>query len=522
MQEDLTQRREGRKVTQRKVDRVVMSDEQRVMSKMPNDLTQGRESMQRKMDETTLRPFAFSAPLRLRFISRLPLRLSLLFLTVLFVTACANQDLPNDPGVNAAQGAATSTPIPTAPAVARETFTVERGDVTQVLEFTGRWSPRDQLTLSFPINGAVRQVNIRRDDTVTVGQLLADLQIDEVENSLESAQIDLESAIANVETGQDTDVQSLENAQVAVINAQLSLDRTLANSPWTGVASARLSLTDAERDLEDARRNYNEALSRPESPGSASQVDNARSSLLDAEDRFMNAQISYSSAAQSFNDYGYTIISAENTLVLAQRDLQQLVEGGAAPSDATVRTTQLRIDQLNDQITQSSLYSPIDGVVLQVSIQPGDTVEAFNAVITVGLPTPLEIIADGLPLADAQRLSIGLLGVCYVLNQPDTAVECAVRQIPLTARDVDQTTRVAASFDELPSGTIIQAEMPLQVARGVLFAPPRFVREFQGQPYVLVQTEEGPRRVNVEVGLRTDDRVELINGVNEGDVVIGP
>ncbi|MDX1995035.1 MAG: hypothetical protein SF029_21825 [bacterium] len=448
----------------------------------------------------------------------------LLFACLLAVlTACADAPAPNVDGQpNAAQGVPTSTPFPTAQAVARETFIVERGDVVRTLEFTGRWEPRDRVTLGFEVAGAVRAVNVQRDATVNAGQLLADLQIDALERDLASANISLQDAIAESQRGRQTDVRSVEDAQIDLVNAELALQRAQENTPWTGVAQARLTLDDAERDLEDARRAYAEALSQPESPGAGGAVDAARAGLLDAEDRLRNAQISYFSSAQQYNDYQYTLIEAQNRVTLAQRALQRAIETGGRPSTSAVRTAQLRIDQINEQIAQSSLYSPIDGVVLQVSIRPGDQVQAFQQVITVGLPEPLEVIADGLPLADAQRLSIGLLGVCYPLNQPDLAVQCVVRQIPLTARDVDQTTRVGAIFDELPRGTIIQVEMPLETAEGVLRVPPRFVREFQGVPYVLLQTPEGPRRVNVTVGLRTDDWIELQAGVSEGDVVIGP
>src|SRR5215207_3618466 len=67
----------------------------------------------------------------------------------LFLSACS--------GVPTAQISATSTPIPTAPAVARPTYVVQRGDVQEIFEFTGRWQPRDQMQLSFEVNGTVRR-----------------------------------------------------------------------------------------------------------------------------------------------------------------------------------------------------------------------------------------------------------------------------------------------------------------------------------------------------------------------------
>jgi hypothetical protein len=64
--------------------------------------------------------------------------------------------------------------------------------------------------------------------------------------------------------------------------------------------------------------------------------------------------------------------------------------------------------------------------------------------------------------------------------------------------------------------------MPLQVRKNVLWLPPAAVRTFQNRTFVVIQTPGGQRVADVEVGLRTPDRVEIISGVNDGDVVIGP
>src|SRR6266568_867635 len=92
----------------------------------------------------------------------------------------------------------TSTPIPTAPAVARPTYIVQRGDVQNILEFSGRWQPRDQIQLSFPVAGTVRRVTVKRGDAVKAGDLLADFQIQNLEDQLASAKLSLETAKANL------------------------------------------------------------------------------------------------------------------------------------------------------------------------------------------------------------------------------------------------------------------------------------------------------------------------------------
>ncbi len=444
------------------------------------------------------------------------MRRILLFFLVILLAACSNQQVTSVP---AAQQA-TSTPIPTVAAAARPTYTVQRGDVQEILTFTGRWLPRDQISLAFEISGTVRRVNVQRGDAVSTGQLLADLQIDELENQLESAQLELNNALENASSSVEGNVESVEDAEINYANTNLSLQNTLASVPWTDVASARNSLTAAENSLEAAELSYNDAVSNPDQSSSA--IDNAYNNLQTARTNLQNAEISYFSAAQRYNNYQFDIAQAENELLRSELALERAQDNQSGETqDTNVLAAQLNIEQIQDQILQSSMFSPIDGEVLEITIQPGSTIQAFTAVITIGRSEPKEVVAE-IAITDAQKLSIGLVGECQVLNQPDTAVQCAVRQIPLSASDADQTTRVAASLDNVPASQLIEVKMPVEVREDVLWLPPAAIRTFQNRTFVVVLTADGPRSVDVQLGLQTDERVEIVSGVNEGDIVEGP
>jgi multidrug efflux pump subunit AcrA (membrane-fusion protein) len=449
-----------------------------------------------------------------------------LYVCVAMLLAAACSAAPDgDSNQPAAQTAPTSTPFPTAPAVARPTYVVQRGSVEEVFEFSGRWLPRDQSSLAFEINGQVRRVEIRRGDTVSAGQLLADLQITELENQLASAQLELEAAQRGLQTGSEGSVQTVADAEIALANAQLRLQSARDGAPWPALDTANNAIESAERDLAAAQRAYDDAISRPDT--AASTVDSLYDQLQSAHDRVGDAWNSYYSSAQQFNNHEYSIAEAENAVIQAQINLDNARQGiGIDPSqEQALRSVELQIEQINAQIQRSSLYAPIDGEVLEVNVQPGDAVEAFQAVIVVGRDQPHETVAS-LAIGDAQRLSVGQIGVCQVINQPESAVQCVVRQLPLSARDADQTTRIAASLEltapELQTGQVIEVFMPLQVRENVLWLPPAAIRTFQNRTFVVLQTADGPQRVDVEIGLQTEDRVEIISGVEEGDIVEAP
>lgn len=450
----------------------------------------------------------------------------LLFMALLVavgMTACDSGNPPvgegGQTGNNQVAQITTSTPIPTAPVAARPTYLVQRGNVEDIFEFTGRWEARDQMELSFEISGTIRQVNVRRGDAISQGQLLADYQITDLEDQLASAQLSLESAQSNQTSSTTGGVESVEDAEIALANARLELERTNANIPWTNVSSAQANLDKAQASLEEAERAYQDALSRTDQ--GINSVDQAYSQLLSAQNSVITSQNSLSSANQSYSAYMVQIMQSENDVLKAELALERARNSQGETSDEDVRSAQLNIDQINADIARSSLYAPIDGVVLDVVISPGDQVTAFDVVITIGIPEPKEVVAS-LAITDAQRMSVGMIGVCQAANQPETAVQCLIRSIPQTAQDADQTTRIAASLEGMPDGQLVQVLMPLQVEENVLWLPPSVIRTFQNRTFVVLQTADGERAVDVELGLQTDDRVEIVSGVIEGDVVIAP
>ena len=432
-------------------------------------------------------------------------------LAFLLCAACAPTQAQDTPP--------TSTPYPTVEALAPTTYTVQRGTVQETLTFQGRWLPRDRTPLAFETGGLVRRVNVQRGDAVTAGQLLADLDVTDLENQLETALLNLEGAQRALENSADGGINSVIDAEVQLANARLSLENLRASSPWTATQSALMGLEAARRDLENAQRAYDDLRSRPDSP--AASVDQAYNAIISARDAVRTAELNYAAQSQQFAGHMNSIKQQENAVIQAELALERARAGGGdADAVDAVRAAQLVVDQIRAEIARASLIAPVDGVVLEITIQPGAQAEAFKPVITVGQPQPLEAIAN-LAFADASRLSVERVGVCQVFNQPDTAVQCIVRRLPLTARDADQTTRVAATLPDVTAGQIIEIEMPLQVRENTLWLPPNAIRTFQNRTFVVLQTPDGQRRADVQIGLQTDDRVEILSGVSEGDVVVG-
>lgn len=440
-------------------------------------------------------------------------------LLLIAMTGCTLSNTGDLTGA-AAQTAATPTPLPTTQAAARATYTVQRGTVETTLEFSGRWLPRDQTKLSFEVAGKIRSVNVQTGSTVRAGDVLADYQIEDLEEQLVEAEISLQTAYLELENS-DGGATEIVDAAYALASANLSLESARENVP--APSSAARDIENAERALDKAKRDYQEALGRPDS--SASAVEGAEEAIRNAEDQLQNAWNSYYSSGQSYNSYLDGIKTAENNQIRAQQTYDDALSGAGVDASLieNVRKAEVTVANLREDIARSTLIAPSDGVVLEVTIQPGSSVEAYVAVITIATPDPKEAVVQ-LAFNDSQRLNVGMTGTCSPLNRPELVVECVVRRIPLSSSDIDQTTRIAADFyaDEADLSALINVKMDLEIRENTLWLPPAAFRTFQNRTFVVVETEGGQQVVDVTIGLQTDERVEILTGLNEGDVVVAP
>jgi multidrug efflux pump subunit AcrA (membrane-fusion protein) len=133
--------------------------------------------------------------------------------------------------------------------------------------------------------------------------------------------------------------------------------------------------------------------------------------------------------------------------------------------------------------------------------------------------------------ADLNELSVGMPVMVQLRNRPGAALlNGSIRQLPLTGTAVgapqqeDRLTRivlddetVALELGELATLTII-----LEEREGVLWLPPAALRTFQGRNFVVVQDGDVQRRVDVRLGIQSDDRVEILEGLAPGQIVVGP
>ena len=109
--------------------------------------------------------------------------LVVVLLAVLTLSSCTL--LPaGEARTDTSQDGPTPTPVPTPVVPTKPTYKVERGEVVKELQLSGRIAPVKEQELFFKVAGRVRSVKVKKGDPVTAGQVLADLEIADLEREL--------------------------------------------------------------------------------------------------------------------------------------------------------------------------------------------------------------------------------------------------------------------------------------------------------------------------------------------------
>ncbi|MCC7352846.1 MAG: hypothetical protein IT330_03740 [Anaerolineae bacterium] len=127
-------------------------------------------------------------------------------------------------------------------------------------------------------------------------------------------------------------------------------------------------------------------------------------------------------------------------------------------------------------------------------------------------------LAEGMPAALESAAAAGrtLTGTVRVLPRPYGR--------GASAQGNDMTVRISFGTppQEIKPGDLLNATITIERREDVLYLPPSAVRLYGERRFVVVVEGSAQRRVDVEIGLVSSDRVEIVGGVVEGQEVLAP
>ncbi len=357
------------------------------------------------------------------------------------------------------QGEPTAIPTPVVPS--KPVYQVERGKIVYERRFFGRITPLVTEEIAFEIDGRVSEVFVEAGADVVAGDILARLNTAVWENQLLDAEEELAIATSILESADSKVRYDSQRAALALEMAQLKLDHVIAQAA--------------------------------DEPSSADELQ-------------------------------VNLLTLERDL--AQVAVDELTSGVDPQLRFDVARAQKRVDEIKATIAKADLVAPMTGRLVNFSPDPGEPIVSYEPVGLVADLSVLEI-TDEMSPEDLSELAEGMPLLIKRAALPGNVYSGAIASLP-APYGLSTDDLVHVGFDEQPPadefdvGDRMNFTVVIEERDDVLWLPSSAIRQFSGRNFIVVQNEGVQQRVDVRLGLEGDGRVEILEGAEEGQTVIGP
>jgi HlyD family secretion protein len=352
----------------------------------------------------------------------------------------------------------------------------ERADIARSVVATGKVQPITKVEVKSKASGIVTRLDTDINAHVRQGQVLAQLDQQEILDQVAAQKAMLAAAESN--------------ARAAA--ASIEYDKVNAEAP----------------DLPMYKHTYDRALEMSKE-GVVSQQ-----SLDDAQQKYLFAANTRDKAVSQIN---------VDTSKLRQ-------------AQAQVAQNQASLKQLEEQLSYTTITSPMDGTILSRDVEMGDAVSSIlvlgstaTLVMTIG-DTRQVYVQGKVDEADIGKVYMGQPARIKVESFKDKTFLGKVTKIaPLGVEKDNVTTfEVRVSIDnpggELKANMTANAEILQDEHKNVLTVPEQAVI-YDNNRNASVEVPDpkqktGRRKVSIQAGISNGTKTEILSGLNSGDTVI--
>jgi len=352
----------------------------------------------------------------------------------------------------------------------------ERGDLAKVVVATGKIQPLSKVEMKSKASGMVKKLYVDYDDHVTKGQVLCELDKVQLEAVVREAQANLQAA------------------QAARDSAIATMERNKVDAEGPDVPFLKLNMDRAEQMYKDGVM--------------------AKSVVEDAEKNYqlaLNKQM-----------------SAQRNLTVSRAEI--------AKTDAQVAQAKAALENAEEDLRNSTIASPIDGLVLSRDVSVGDGVSSIlvlgsQATLIMTLGDTSEVYVQGkVDEADIGKVYLGQPARIVVESFKDKKYIGKVTRISPFGKEKDNVTtfevRVSISnpTGELKANMTANAEIILEEKKNVLMVPEAaLIYDKDRKASVEIpdaKTDNGKKKIPVQIGISNGVKTEITAGLNEKQQVI--
>ena len=324
--------------------------------------------------------------------------------------------------------------------------------------------------------------------------------------------------IASQVTGTVLDVLVSEGESVKAGAPLVALE---ASELKAAVVQASGAVAEAEAKLRQMRE-----LTQPAAAEAATQ---ARASLANAQAAFQRAD----QLARSGNGTRVTLDDATKNLDVARSQLRsaelQVFTNEPGGSDHVVVETQLSQAQANlttakVRLGYATIDAPRDGVLITRSVERGTVVQPGKALLVLAPMGAVQLVLQ------IDEKNLGLLSLAQPATAsaeayPDQRFSAVLAYInpavDISRASVEVKLTVPDPPKYLRQDMTVSVDIEVQRRSATIIAPSRTVHDpLTSSPWVLVIRNGRPQEQHVELGLRASDKVEILKGLEPGDLLV--
>lgn len=425
-------------------------------------------------------------------------------------------------------------PAQVTPEPEMQTAKVRTGDISITASGLGTVVPASEVALGFRTGGVIAEIYTAVGENVVDGQILARLDDSAIQTQILEAQRDLEYL---------TSPYAMVSAEQALIEAQEALDdaeysqMALQEGYRTSdsiIDSTKAALILAQEKLNNAQEKYNQVAHLAEDNLKRATAVAALSAAVEARDAVLRELNWYlgepSESEQTALNSDVAIAQAE---VAAAQSYLAALKGEPLPEDLFIGPA---LNQLwnaeraliNAQLAleNTTLVASFDGTITDLNAIVGQAVGTSPLVTLSTLETLwLEFYLEE---SDLGLLAIDRPLVVIFDAYPDQEVQATVMKInpALTTLDGSSVVQAWAQFTSdidvaLFAGMSADVELIAAETLDALLVPVQAIRELAlGSYAVFVVGSDGTLQMRpVEVGLRDFANIEILSGLEKGDVI---
>lgn len=336
---------------------------------------------------------------------------------------------------------------------------VVRESLSSTLTVAGQFQPYQEVDLHAKVSGYIRRINVDIGDRVRTGQVIATLEIPELNAQLIGAQAQVRHSQSEIARAQN-EVAAAESSHAALHAAYTRLEQAAKQRP--GLI--------AEQELDDARAKDQDSEARI----------NIAKSALEAAREQLGISRADSQRVQSLSDYSVVAAPFNGVITMRYADTGSLIQAGTASNTQAMPVV---------RVAQSDLLR------LRIPVPEADVPYIQN-----GGQVQIKVQATG-------KIFLGKIVRFARALDPSTRTMLAEVDVPNPAL-------------ALSPGMYAETVVSLQQRNNVLTIPIQAV--VQGDsPYVLVlDATNHVRKSIVTLGIQGADKVEITSGLTDNELVI--